>query len=222
MKKPLTRDRIAQAGIAIADAEGIGAVSMRRVAAALAVSTMASYRHVKDRDDLVVAMVDAITGQTQMPTGPEATWREMTRTMALADWHAFAQHPWLIEVWSTTRRRMDMASLDQLELVLESLERAGMGRTAGSTVIFGVAGLTLGMAALMIEDPAIEVASGMELGEWRRQVGSDLGDHLRETHGRATRFMSDLHEHAGYATFVEVLESFLDGVAARHGAAFKA
>lgn len=191
---------------------------MRRVAATLGVSTMSSYRHVKDRDDLVVAMVDTITGRTPLPRDPGVTWPELIRTMALGDWQAFVRHPWLISVWSTPRRRVDAASLDQLELVLERLERAGIDRSAGYTVIFGVAGLTLGMAAMAIDDPGEELKSGVDLAEWRRRTGMDLDEQFAADHGRAARFMAELHEHTGYSNFTAALEGFITGIATRYGA----
>lgn len=61
MKPTLTRQLVAEAGVTIADADGLKALTMRRVASALDVATMAPYRHVTDRDDLLVAMVDVIT-----------------------------------------------------------------------------------------------------------------------------------------------------------------
>ncbi|WP_430330922.1 TetR/AcrR family transcriptional regulator [Rhodococcus sp. ACT016] len=216
---PLTRERIALAGITIADAEGIDAVSMRRVAAALGVSTMSSYRHVEDRDDLMVAMVDIITGRSPLPRDPAVTWPDLLREMAIADWQAFARHPWLISVWSTPRRRVDTASLHQLELVLDRLEQAGIDRSSGYTVIYGVAGLTLGMAALTIDDPGEELKSGTDLEAWRRQVGANLNLQVAAEHRRAARFVTELNDHTGYDLFAAALEAFIAGVAARFGSA---
>ncbi|RVW09285.1 TetR family transcriptional regulator [Prescottella agglutinans] len=218
VKAPLTRERIALAGIAIADSEGIEAVSMRRVAAALNVSTMSSYRHVRDRDDLIVAMVDTITARSPLPRAPEVSWSELVRIMAIGDWQAFTRHPWLISVWSTPRRRVDSASLDQLELVLERLERAGIGRSAGYAVIFGVAGLTLGMAALAIDDPGEELKSGVDLREWRRREGVDLDERAATDHRRAARFVTELHDYVGGDAFSVALEGFIGGIAVLHEA----
>ncbi|GAA4483965.1 hypothetical protein GCM10023094_36290 [Rhodococcus olei] len=213
----MSRDRIAQAGIAIADDEGLEAVTMRRVAAALGVGTMSSYKHVADRDDLIVAMVDTITGRHPLPNDPKYSWQELTKMMALGDWDAFVRHPWLIVVWSTPRRRVDMASLEQLETMLERYEQAGLDRNVCYATIFGVAGLTLGMAALAIDNPGDELKSGIGLGEWRRQMGSDVERRLsKDEHGRAVRFLSDLHQGLGPHTFVMALDSFIAGVEARH------
>ncbi|MFE3292143.1 TetR/AcrR family transcriptional regulator C-terminal domain-containing protein [Rhodococcus sp. NPDC059234] len=216
MKQPLTRERIAQAGIAIADAEGLEAVSMRRVATTLGVATMSPYRHVVDRDDLVVAMVDTITGQSPLPTDPGFSWQELIKTMALGDWQAFVEHPWLIGVWCTPRRRVDLASLDQLEILLDRLDQAGMNRSAGFAVLFGVAGLTLGMAAVTVDNPGAELKSGVDLREWRRQAAAELDLRSSPAHGGAVRFMYELHDYAGYDAFIEALDSFIAGVEARH------
>ncbi|SEL54773.1 TetR/AcrR family transcriptional regulator [Rhodococcus maanshanensis] len=216
MKEPLTRERIAQVGIAIADAEGMDALSMRRVATALGVATMSPYRHVADRDDLVVAMVDAITRQTHLPDDPEVPWQELIKTMALGDWQAFVDHPWLIGVWSTPRRRVDMASLDQLEIVLARLDQIGMDGSTSYAALIGVAGLTLGMAALSIDNPGEEIKSGIDLREWRLQAAADLDQRLTPAHGRAVRFASETQDHAGYTAFITALDVFIAGIEARH------
>ncbi|WFR72286.1 TetR/AcrR family transcriptional regulator C-terminal domain-containing protein [Prescottella defluvii] len=188
------------------------------MASALGVSTMSSYRHVKDRDDLIVAMVDAITARSPLPRDPDLTWPALIRTMAIGDWNAFAEHSWLISVWSTPRRRVDTASLDQIELLLDRLEETGIDRTDGYSVIFGVAGLTLGMAALAIDDPGEELKSGIDLGEWRRRSGADADRLYSSDHGRAVRFMTELHDNAGFDMFSVALDAFIAGIAARFGA----
>jgi DNA-binding transcriptional MocR family regulator len=71
----LTPDRIVLAAVAVADAEGIAGLSMRRVAAELGAATMSLYRHVADKDDLVVRMVDAVLGEWQVPAEPPDGWR---------------------------------------------------------------------------------------------------------------------------------------------------
>lgn len=217
MKEPLTRDRIAQAGIAIADSEGLESVTMRRVAAALGVGTMSSYKHVVDRDDLIVAMADAITGRNPVPDDPKYSWQELTKLMALGDWDGFVRHPWLIDVWSTPRRRVDMASLEQVKTMLKRYEEAGLDHKVCYATIFGVAGLTLGMAALTIDDPRDERKTGVDLGEWRRRMVDEVERQLSGgDRGQVVQFMSDLHQGVGTGAFIEALDSFIAGVEARH------
>lgn len=217
MRKPLTRERVAMAGISIADSEGLDAVSMRRVARLLDVSTMSSYRHVTDRDDLLVAMVDEITRQTTLPDHPDASWRDVLRVMALGDWQAFSRHRWLIEVWSTPRRRVDLGSVGQLETVLSHLEAAGMGGTTGHEVVLGVAGLTLGMAALNIDEPGERLRSGVDLQAWRSQSADDLAA-THPDHPRAAGFLDSWSRLSAEDIFAAALESFLVGLEVRHAA----
>src|SRR4051812_37540306 len=65
---------IVAAGIAVADAEGLAALSMRRVAAELGAAPMSLYRHVADKDALLMAMMDAAISELAFPEPPEA-WR---------------------------------------------------------------------------------------------------------------------------------------------------
>src|SRR4051794_18948203 len=71
----LTPGRIVAAGIAVADAEGLAGLSMRRVAAELAVAPMSLYRHVNDKDDLLLRMMDEAIGELPLPV-PPAGWRD--------------------------------------------------------------------------------------------------------------------------------------------------
>src|SRR5262245_17247858 len=91
----LTSERIVAAGVAIADAEGLGAVSMRRVASEMVVANMSIYRHVEDKDDLVLQMMDAVFREWQLPADPPAGWRPRVEIAARLVWDAFRRHPWL-------------------------------------------------------------------------------------------------------------------------------
>ncbi|MFD0386091.1 GntR family transcriptional regulator [Streptomyces stramineus] len=71
----LTRERIVRTAVRIADAEGAAALSMRAIAAQLGVSTMALYRHVQGKDELVVMMADAVFGEDELPADAPADWR---------------------------------------------------------------------------------------------------------------------------------------------------
>lgn len=96
----LTLERIARAGIAIADAEGLAAVSMQRVAADLGVTKMALYRYAPGKAELVALMVDLGMGEPpELPRG----WREGLRTWALALLPVMVKHPWALEATTGPR-----------------------------------------------------------------------------------------------------------------------
>src|SRR6201994_1300076 len=74
-RTPMAPDRIVAAAIAVADAEGLAGLSMRRVAAEIGAAPMSLYRHVADKDDLVVQMMNAVFAQTRLPDPPPGGWR---------------------------------------------------------------------------------------------------------------------------------------------------
>lgn len=92
---------IADAAIALADAEGLAAVTMQRLAERLGFTKMALYRYVAGRSELVAVMVERALGPPPTPVG--ADWRAELDTWALAAFDAFCRHPWSIE--ATTRHR---------------------------------------------------------------------------------------------------------------------
>jgi AcrR family transcriptional regulator len=93
-----TREQIAEAALAIADAEGFDAVSMRRVAAELGAGTMTLYHYVRTKDELVALMDDAIMGELLIPDGEmPSDWREALTLIARRTRDAFARHPWTLE-----------------------------------------------------------------------------------------------------------------------------
>src|SRR5215212_8753897 len=79
----LSRGQIVRAAIAIADAEGFEAVTMRRLAAELGVGTMSLYWHVPNKDNLLELMRDELIGEVEMPDPPSGDWRADLRTNAL-------------------------------------------------------------------------------------------------------------------------------------------
>jgi AcrR family transcriptional regulator len=102
----LTRDRIVATAIAIADADGLAELSMRRIAGTLGVSTMSLYRHLPGKDDLTLAMIDAALGELPLPTRRPAGWRAAIELVARLEWAGFQRHPWLAPSMSLTRPQL--------------------------------------------------------------------------------------------------------------------
>lgn len=118
----LTRERIVDAAVALADAEGIAAVSMRRVAAELGVATMALYRHVPSKDELVVLMSESVLVEDPFPTEPPLGWRARLDLLARTQWEIFRRHPWLAPAVSVTRPVPSPNTLRHAERAVGSLE----------------------------------------------------------------------------------------------------
>jgi AcrR family transcriptional regulator len=92
----LTVADLAAAGTAIADAEGLAAVSMSRVAKALGYTTMSLYRYVESKDDLVAVLVDHAYGPPDL--APAADWRPGLQAWAHALRDRLREHPWVLHV----------------------------------------------------------------------------------------------------------------------------
>ncbi|MFC0509272.1 TetR/AcrR family transcriptional regulator [Micromonospora costi] len=94
----LTLAGIVAAGVAVADAEGLAAVSMSRVAKELGAATMALYRYVGAKDELLTLMVDAAYGESPRASGQGPDWRAALRRWAWAERAALHRHPWVVRV----------------------------------------------------------------------------------------------------------------------------
>jgi AcrR family transcriptional regulator len=94
----LDREQIVRAAIRIADAEGIAAVTMRRVAQELDTGAMSLYRHVPDKDALVSMMIESVLGDamSEQPL-PGEGWRENLRSLAQSTWRLSRLHRWYPE-----------------------------------------------------------------------------------------------------------------------------
>ncbi|MBC2875015.1 MULTISPECIES: TetR/AcrR family transcriptional regulator [Streptomyces] len=90
----LTPQRIATAAVAIADAEGLEAVTMRRLAADLGVAPMAAYRYVSGKDELIALMVDFVHGEMELPDATD-DWRTVLRAVAVRTRALALEHPWM-------------------------------------------------------------------------------------------------------------------------------
>lgn len=95
----LSRARVVEAAIALADAEGLGALSMGRLAARLGFTPMSLYRHVRNKDELVLLMQDAAVGAppAQAPAGG---WRDELERWSWAVLARMRAHPWILQAIS--------------------------------------------------------------------------------------------------------------------------
>ena len=97
-KRGLTLDRIVDASIRLAATEGLGALSMGRVASALGVGTMSLYRYVAAKDDLLLLMVDAALGVPPSDIASAPDWRTGLTKWATGVQSAYRTHPWSLRV----------------------------------------------------------------------------------------------------------------------------
>lgn len=99
-KARFSRDDITAAAIRIADAEGIEALSMRRIAQELGAGTMTIYHYVETKDELLTLVNDAVIGEVLIGDDePElATWRERIARIAMRTRDSLRRHPWVFDI----------------------------------------------------------------------------------------------------------------------------
>lgn len=89
----LTRTRIIEVALSLADAGGVESLSMRSLAKALEVEAMSLYNHIRNKGDLLDAVVDAVAGQIDLPADA-GDWQDQMRRRAQAMRRVFLAHPW--------------------------------------------------------------------------------------------------------------------------------
>jgi AcrR family transcriptional regulator len=119
----LSRERVLRAAIDQADALGLDAVSMRKLADVLDVAPMALYRHVASRDDLIDGMVDIVFGEVALPSSG-TDWRTAMRRRAISLRDVLSRHRWAIGLMES-RRNPGPANLRHHDAVLGSLRAGG-------------------------------------------------------------------------------------------------
>jgi AcrR family transcriptional regulator len=150
-KPSLTVDKIAQAGIELADAEGLAALSMRRVAKHLGVGTMSLYRYVPGKAELVDMMLDLVyTDDAKRARTPGATWREAMEEIARSRRALYQKHKWLAQV-PQARPLLGPNVLASFEDSLSVLAGTGLTPAEKLNVIVVVDGYVIGATRNEIE-----------------------------------------------------------------------
>lgn len=98
---PLTRERVLQVALALADEGGLEAVSMRQVAQGLSVEAMSLYKHVANKDDLVDGLVELVVVQIDVPS-ITINWKQAVKERALSERKVLNRHPWAVTLFETT------------------------------------------------------------------------------------------------------------------------
>src|SRR5688500_10407931 len=119
----LTRDRIVEAAVALADKAGIAELTMRRLGAKLGVEAMTLYYYAGKKDDLLAAMVDVVVGKIELPSS-DLHWKAALRRSAISAHAVLVQHRWAANL-ILAPRGPDPAHLRYMNAILGTLRRAG-------------------------------------------------------------------------------------------------
>ena len=124
-RKPLSKERVLEQAIALADKGGIDGLSMRKLGQALGVEAMSLYNHVANKDALLDGIVDAVWAEISLPD-PEADWKTQIRTLAVSTHDTLLVHPWAAGLHS--RQSPGLARLRYGDALLGCFRNAGFSK----------------------------------------------------------------------------------------------
>ena len=164
-RAPLSRDRVLRSAMTVADAGGIGSLTIRSLAAELGAKPMSVYHHVANKEEIIDGIVDLVFSEIELPS-PDGDWRAELRRRAISARAVLRVHPWAIPLLQS-RTSPGPATLRHHNAVIGALRAAGfsleMVAHAYALMDSYVFGFALSEAALPINGPetVTEVADQM-------------------------------------------------------------
>jgi AcrR family transcriptional regulator len=165
-KPGLSVERVVQTAIEISDAEGLGALSMRRVADRLGVSTMSLYTYVPGKAELIDVMLDAVLGEAVGPHDVAGGWRERLEIVARENWALFHRHPWILQVAAMSRPPLGPNVIAKYDHELRAVEGIGLTDVEMDSVLTLVLEYVQGTARNAVEASQAERRTGMTDEGW--------------------------------------------------------
>jgi AcrR family transcriptional regulator len=175
---PLSRERVLRTAMAVADADGISALTIRSLAAALDVKPMSVYHHVANKEQILDGLVDLVFGEIELPS-LEGEWRQEVRRRAASARRVLSRHPWAVGLLES-RSSPGPASLQHHDANIAILRANGfsVALTAHAYALLDsyVYGFALQEATLPFDEAsAAEMAESMLAG-----LPEDVYPHLAE------------------------------------------
>jgi AcrR family transcriptional regulator len=224
VREPLTRDRVLAAALAVADDEGLRAVTMRRVATELGVEAMSLYHHLAGKDALLDGLVDAIVAEIEVElagvdrTGADGGWQPALRQRCLAARDVMERHPWAPALLGS-RTTIPVALYAYYEEILATLVGGGFSYHLAHRALHALGSMALGFAQELFS-PA---SAGGSLDE--EAAEAELAEFAEALPHLAAMVAAELHDNAedplgwcdSRAEFEFTLDLLLDGLARADG-----
>lgn len=212
-------DTVLNAAIALADAEGLDAVTMRRVAERVGIPAMSVYTYVPGKAELLDLMLDAVYARMSRADTAGRGWRDRLATVAHENWALFEKHPWAAAV-STLRPPLGPGQTGKYEHELAALDGTGLSDVETDDCLTHLLTFVRACARDAIDARDTRRGSAMDDARWWAVAGPVLARVLDPArYPRATRVGSAAGQEHGSAHDPEHayhfgLERVLDGLAA--------
>jgi AcrR family transcriptional regulator len=218
-RSTLTREQIVRQALELLDAEGIEALSMRKLAARLESGTTSLYWHVANRDELIELVVNEVYGEIEVPDTDD--WQEATRAFAQNLRAGVHRHPWTAAVLEHLVAAYPGPNLNALtERMLAVLEAAGFDLREAERALSALSAYVAGMAMSEAAWHTWIARRGLTPQEWADQLVGDA-EQATEGHERlqavVASYQGEDPEQAVDDDFAYGLDRFLDGLQSRLG-----
>jgi AcrR family transcriptional regulator len=151
----LSREGIVASAIAIADAEGLTAVSIRRIATELGARPMSLYSHIEHKEDLIDLMIDEVMRGALLTGEVPADWREAVRQIAHRSRAMVSDHPWMIGA-AIHRPMLGPNALRHIDQSLEAVASLDLPPARKRAVLLTIDTYTLGFAGWEVRSTVAE------------------------------------------------------------------
>ncbi|WP_328406782.1 TetR/AcrR family transcriptional regulator [Nocardia sp. NBC_00403] len=158
-------DAVVAAAIAIADADGIGALTMRAVANRLGRTPMATYTYVPGKAELIDLMLDTVYGEMSRTDLTDLPWRDRVTTIAAENRALLARHPWVAYL-PTTRPPLGPGLAAKYDHELRAFDGLGLGDVEMDAALTFVLGFVTSVARIAIDTARAVADSAMTDLEW--------------------------------------------------------
>ena len=158
-------ESVVQAAITLADAEGLAALSMRRVAEMLGLSPMSLYTYVPSKAELVDLMLDRVVSEVAEPDAADGDWRSQLTLLSRQRWAMAQRHPWIMQV-AMHRPPLGPNVLAKIEATLRAVDGLGLSEADMDQLTTLVGDYVRGAVRAALEAREIERQTGMTDEQW--------------------------------------------------------
>lgn len=176
----LSREQIVHAALALADAEGIDAISIRRIASRLEVSTMALYWYIERKEDVLDLMVDAVYGELPVEQVTAGDWRSQLQEIAAQMRAMMHRHPWFVSLIGH-RAVLGPNALKQSDYRLGVMSQLGVDMTTSMSLMTMFNAYIVGFVLGEMSEAEAQRRTGLSKQEWQLQVSPYVQEQIIES-----------------------------------------
>lgn len=215
-KPGLSVERIVEAAVELADSEGLGAVSMRRIAERLGVGAMSLYRYVPGKGELLDLMFERAVGDEPRHPAAGRGWRERLEEAGRESYETYLRHPWLLDVVAGNRPPLGPNVMDSYEWLMAIVSDSGLPARESAVAVDVFSLFVTGAARRAVQAAQAEAKTGISDEQWWEERAD-----FWEQYFDPARFptISATYAESGYDTLPDTFEfglgCLLDGLEAR-------